>query len=617
MELEETRSAGAEESVGVNTTAETETATMAGATGGETAASGEVATAESESDNYQPASQPLPTNLNAEAPQNAGAVATSAGLSASVGKKGENKEADVKQVQTLLNKNGAQVAADGKMGPKTIKAIEAFQQSKLGFKDGLVEPDKATWKALNGESVSSEGGKEAGAQGKAEQGQNIDPKSISPKPTPEQKQQDKSKGQDKGGNANAPTNGKLIYEDIAVKKHGDKFIAKVKEIGQRIGMNPNFIMATMKMECEFDHTISNPASGATGLVQFMPDTAKSLGTTVAALKKMDALTQLDYVEKYYKSTGVNPSKIKEPAESYLLVFYPAAVGKPDDFVLGSESKKDPAGRIRKIALQNHIYDLNKDGKITKGEVLEYQRKHKFKEVYELMDKGGDTAAPAKDDKSGKGGKETSTKQTTSGNETTSTADQNKQKTDVAKDGKGDKEHTEATQDKYYTHPNASKVNLQKGNNAIALNSTAANLLKSILAKAGQTSGTYTSTFRDAYNQARVMQENYPGKGALLKLYGKNKGGTLEKIRDEVKAKGGGNKEIIAAFQAYVEKLGVGFSRHMSGRAIDIGPSTVNVAAVQKAIQDLISQSGSGVSKLIKVGEMGEKAIHVEFGFKVV
>jgi len=37
--------------------------------------------------------------------------------------------------------------------------------------------------------------------------------------------------------------------------------------------------------------------GATGLIQFMPDTAKRLGTSTEALRKMGAINQLDYVFK--------------------------------------------------------------------------------------------------------------------------------------------------------------------------------------------------------------------------------------------------------------------------------------------------------------------------------
>lgn len=45
----------------------------------------------------------------------------------------------------------------------------------------------------------------------------------------------------------------------------------------------------------------NRASGATGLIQFMPSTAKQLGTTTDKLAAMTEVDQLDYVAKYFVS----------------------------------------------------------------------------------------------------------------------------------------------------------------------------------------------------------------------------------------------------------------------------------------------------------------------------
>lgn len=45
--------------------------------------------------------------------------------------------------------------------------------------------------------------------------------------------------------------------------------------------------------------VNAPGSGAIGLIQFMPSTAKGLGTSTSALKQMTAVDQLAYVEKYF------------------------------------------------------------------------------------------------------------------------------------------------------------------------------------------------------------------------------------------------------------------------------------------------------------------------------
>jgi hypothetical protein len=59
-------------------------------------------------------------------------------------------------------------------------------------------------------------------------------------------------------------------------------------------------MAAMAFETggSFSPAVPNKAgSGAVGLIQFMPSTAKGLGTSTEALKKMSAVQQLDFVKK--------------------------------------------------------------------------------------------------------------------------------------------------------------------------------------------------------------------------------------------------------------------------------------------------------------------------------
>lgn len=139
------------------------------------------------------------------------------------------------------------------------------------------------------------------------------------------------------------------------------FESKVVQIANAIGFDPNWLMIVMFFESGLNPQAVNPTSGASGLIQFMPPTAKNLGTTVEDIRKMDAIEQLDYVYQYllpYKG------KISSLVDLYLRVFYPAAVGQPSDYVLGGNNPE-------KVAAQNKIFDSDKDGKITKGEVEQY------------------------------------------------------------------------------------------------------------------------------------------------------------------------------------------------------------------------------------------------------
>lgn len=60
---------------------------------------------------------------------------------------------DIKNLQTLLNKNGAKLTVDGIIGSATVSAIKSFQKKKGLTQDGIAGDD--TIKALSGTSSSS------------------------------------------------------------------------------------------------------------------------------------------------------------------------------------------------------------------------------------------------------------------------------------------------------------------------------------------------------------------------------------------------------------------------------------------------------------------------------
>lgn len=139
------------------------------------------------------------------------------------------------------------------------------------------------------------------------------------------------------------------------------FREKVRAISARLGNDPNDLMTCMAFESgkSFSPSKKNAAgSGATGLIQFMPATAKALGTTTAALALMTAEQQLDWVEKYFQPYK---GKLSSLADLYMAILWPAAVGKPMEYVLWDKATRPTTYR------QNAGLDANKDGVITKAE----------------------------------------------------------------------------------------------------------------------------------------------------------------------------------------------------------------------------------------------------------
>jgi peptidoglycan hydrolase-like protein with peptidoglycan-binding domain len=159
------------------------------------------------------------------------------------------------------------------------------------------------------------------------------------------------------GDATVKTDAKFKLIDVpGTENTSQEFKDKVVQIAERLGTNPNFLMAVMSFESggTFSPSVPNKAgSGAVGLIQFMPATAKGLGTSSEALVKMSAETQLDFVEKHYRPFK---GRLKTIEDTYMAVLLPKAVGKGNDFVLFQKPS---------VAFdQNKGLDIDRDGRIT-------------------------------------------------------------------------------------------------------------------------------------------------------------------------------------------------------------------------------------------------------------
>jgi hypothetical protein len=94
------------------------------------------------------------------------------------------------------------------------------------------------------------------------------------------------------------------------------------------------------------------------LIQFMPNTAKALGTSSEELLGLNATAQLAFVEKFLRRTKLRLGS--SPGDYYMAVFMPALVGMPNETVIASEGDK--------VYSQNRGLDTNRDGKLTVADV---------------------------------------------------------------------------------------------------------------------------------------------------------------------------------------------------------------------------------------------------------
>jgi len=234
----------------------------------------------------------------------------------SVGRDGTNLFGDVTIIQQLLNLEiptrprpiPRPIDVDGLCGPATISAIERVQRHDLLMTrpTGRVEPDGPTFDFLT-----------------------------------------------RGVAAEALGSPQIAWG----AKVSAAFKVKLIEIAENIGVDPNYLISAMAFETgeTFSPSINN-RNGATGLIQFLPDTAVELGTSTADLAAMTAEDQMDYVEKYF-----SPYKnlLETIEDVYMAILWPAAIGKANSWVLFSK----PSAQYDR----NSGLDTNKDGAVTKEE----------------------------------------------------------------------------------------------------------------------------------------------------------------------------------------------------------------------------------------------------------
>lgn len=109
----------------------------------------------------------------------------------------------------------------------------------------------------------------------------------------------------------------------AVLAKDAQFARAVAGVADRLGIPAQWLVDVMAFETggTFSPGISNGAgSGATGLIQFMPDTARGLGTSTGALAGMTRTQQLRYVEKYFQQGIQEVGKFKRMDDVFAYIW---------------------------------------------------------------------------------------------------------------------------------------------------------------------------------------------------------------------------------------------------------------------------------------------------------
>ncbi len=142
-----------------------------------------------------------------------------------------------------------------------------------------------------------------------------------------------------------------------------RFRQRLVEVADERDLDPSFLAAVISFETggSFDPSATNSASGATGLIQWLPRY-----WPVSDLPSRTALEQLDFVRDHYAK--VDPHKrISLLEDHYLAVFSPKWLFADPSTVMYSRPAGGCPAPPKGAYCQNAGLDANKDGHITKRE----------------------------------------------------------------------------------------------------------------------------------------------------------------------------------------------------------------------------------------------------------
>lgn len=144
----------------------------------------------------------------------------------------------------------------------------------------------------------------------------------------------------------------------------------VLTIADSLGTDPDYLVTVMSFESArtFSPAKKNAAgSGATGLIQFMVNPgswAAGKGYTGESLSQMSQEEQiLGPVYQYFEGWRGHLNSLDDV---YLAVFFPSAIGKNDDYIVGD---RDGTEFQQKVYEQNRGFDSSNSGVIRRSDIV--------------------------------------------------------------------------------------------------------------------------------------------------------------------------------------------------------------------------------------------------------
>lgn len=151
----------------------------------------------------------------------------------------------------------------------------------------------------------------------------------------------------------------VLFSNRVPKEVLDRIIYR----SEKLVIDPSHFMFLGDFESALSSTIIN-SYGCVGVIQFCADkpgldykTIKGIRYKLSDIQKMPFVQQIDLAFDYLEEQRGMFRRFASYHDLYFAILYPIAIGKPDDYVLNTQS--------------NPIFDINKDSTITVGEVKQY------------------------------------------------------------------------------------------------------------------------------------------------------------------------------------------------------------------------------------------------------
>ena len=132
------------------------------------------------------------------------------------------------------------------------------------------------------------------------------------------------------------------------------FVKEVERVSSKYGFSSGALIGLMQSESGVNPQARNNNGGATGLIQFMPATARALGTSTDALYRMNRAQQMRYVDAFF-SPYASGLRGASAGKLYAYVFLPGRAGRQSGVL--TENPEN-------YYTHNRGLDMNRDGRIT-------------------------------------------------------------------------------------------------------------------------------------------------------------------------------------------------------------------------------------------------------------